>query len=64
MPQPLTQQEVYGLIAPALTVLWSIHLDVQGHPCRYLPAAEKGINGLLELMERMQNGDETMRHDG
>lgn len=57
MPEAATitidKAELMRLISPALETLWSIHLDIPQHPyCPMRPAAEKGINGLTELLDK------------
>ncbi len=47
--------ELLALISPALNCLWSIHLDIPEHPyCPMRPAAEKGINGLTILLNKVK----------
>ena len=58
----LTAAKVIELVTLALNVLWSLHLEIQGHPCNYRPVAEKGVNGLIELMRLAQEGEKHEPH--
>jgi len=51
----VTKAQVVNGVAPALDVLWSIHLNVQDHKCFYADKIEIAINHLLRLMKESQN---------
>jgi len=50
--EELTIDRVHELLAPALNLCRAIELEIVGHPeCPYLETARKGTNGIIKLME-------------
>lgn len=55
----ISRGRIMQLITPALEVLNSITLDIQGHPyCPLNPAAEVGINSLRQLLQEAKDEEE------
>ena len=52
MTVQVNKSEMVRGLAPAFNILWSIHCDVQGHPCFYNNKIMFAIDGLVKLLEK------------